>query len=160
MKHDTEMSRSKLYLLPLFILLNPCAVDRARHNAVILERDSPAVGDSGVLVEDIGLETFGGVFTPLLKTGCATPCKASEILSTVQDNQSNFQISLFRGKDKLVSSNHSLGVCYVVNIPPAPRGFPQIEVTVEAANKEIRMSALDNATKKPMPIQCDAKSPS
>ena len=154
------MIRNQLYILPLLISLNSCAADRAGHNTVVLERNSPAVGDRGILVEDIGLETFGGVFAPLLKTGCATPCKAAEILSTAQDNQSTFQINLFRGKGKLVSNNHPLGVCYVVNIPPAPRGLPQIEVTFEAANKEIRMHALDNVTKKPLPIRCDTKSPS
>ena len=151
------MNRNRVYILPLLILLSSCAVNRAGHNAVVLERNSPAVGNSGVLVEDIGLETIGGVFTPLLKTGCMTPCKDSEIFSTAQDNQSKFQVSLFRGKEKLVSNNHSLGVCYVVDIPPAPRGTPQIEVTVEAAEKEIRMYAIDNATKKSFPIQCDAK---
>jgi molecular chaperone DnaK len=126
----------------------------------VLERNSPAVGDGGMLVEDVGLETIGGVFTPLLKTGCATPCKDSEIFSTGQDNQTKFQVSLFRGKEKMVSNNHSLGVCYVIDIQPAPRGTPEIEVTVEAAEREIRIYALDNATKKPLPIQCNAKSAS
>jgi len=94
------MNRSNHYILAFFILLNSCASNRAEHNAVVLERNSPAVGEGGVLIEDIGLETLGGIFTPLLKTGCATPCKDSEIFSTAQDNQSKFQVSLFRGKEK------------------------------------------------------------
>jgi molecular chaperone DnaK (HSP70) len=106
-----------------------------------------------VLVENVGLETIGGVFTPLLKTGCETPCKVSEIFSTAQDNQGKIEISLFRGAGSLVSENHALGACYIVNIPAAPRGYPQIEVTVEAADGEIRLSAVDMATKRPMVIQ-------
>lgn len=158
------MKRTIHYVVTLFILLNSCADNREgpkavvlQRNAVMLERNSPAVGDGGALIENIGLETIGGVFTPLLKTGCATPCKHSEIFSTAQDNQDRFQVSLFRGKEELVSNNHSLGVCYVVDIPPEPRGIPQIEVTVEAAEKEIRIFALDNVTKKTLPIQCNAK---
>ena len=144
--------------LALCILLSSCTAHREGQSAVILERNSPSVGDSGSLVEDVGLETLGGVFTPLLKTGCATPCKDTGIFSTAQDNQSRFQINIFRGKEKLASKNHSLGVCYVVDIPPALRGIPKIEVTIEAAEKEIRISALDNVTGKPMQIQCNDKS--
>ena len=120
---------------------------------MVVERNSPAVGDGGTLVEDVGLETFGGVFTPLLKAGCATPCRTSEIFSTARDNQSVFEVSLFRGKEQLVSGNHPVGVCHV-RIPAAPRGVPQVEVTVEAAAKEIRIYALDVATRKPLPVEC------
>jgi molecular chaperone DnaK (HSP70) len=158
------MKRPIHYFLTLFILLNSCADNRKgpttvvlQRNMVVLERNSAAVGDGGALIENVGLETIGGVFTPLLETGCATPCTHSEIFSTAQDNQDRFQVSLFRGKEELVSNNHSLGVCYVVDIPRAPRGIPKIEVTVEAADKEIRIFALDAVTKKTLAIQCNAK---
>lgn len=151
------MDRSKRYILALLILLSSCAYRQTAQNTVVLELNSPAVGEDGLLVEAVGVETLGGVFTPLLKKGCVTPCKSAEIWSTAQDNQSKFQVSLFRGKGQLVSGNHLLGVCYVVNIPPARRGIPQIEVTVEAAGKEIRLYAVDMATKNSMTVQCGAK---
>lgn len=148
------MTNSKPCVWALLILLSSCAGNGPAHDAVVLERNSPAFAEGGSLVEDVGLETLGGVFTPLLKTGCVTPCKVTEIFSTAQDNQTTVQISLFRGKERLVSGNHPLGACHIVNIPPAPRGFPQIDVTVEAAGKEIRLYALDKATGKPLPIRC------
>jgi molecular chaperone DnaK len=150
------MNNRKRCVLALLVLLGSCARSGPAHDAAILERNSPAVGDGGSLVEDVGLETFGGVFTPLLKAGCATPCKVTEAFSTAQDNQSKFEISLFRGKGKLVSDTHPLGVCHVVNIPPAPRGMPQIDVTVEVAEKEVRVYAVDRPTGRPQPIQCGA----
>ena len=144
----------KRTLLILAISLGSCSVERETHRPVVLERNSPAVGTNGVLIENVGLETIGGVFTPLLKTGCGTPCMVSEIFSTAQDDQGKIEISLFRGAGSLVSENHHLGTCHIVNIPAAPRGYPQIEVTVEAADGEIRLSAVDMATKRPMAIQC------
>src|SRR5687767_13117866 len=101
-------------ILAIALLLSSCANNRGFRNAVVLERNSPAVGNGGSLVEDVGLETIGGVFTPLLKSGCATPCRVSEIFSTAQDSQSKIQISLFRGGAKLVSDNHPLGMCHIV----------------------------------------------
>ena len=141
----------------LLLLPGSCAGGGAGGNAVVVERDSPAVGKDGRLVEDVGLETFGGVFTPLLKAGCATPCGDAELFSTAQDNQTRIEVSLFRGRGEKVSQTHPLADCYVADIPPAPRGVPQIEVTVEAAEKEIRLSAFDNATKRPVPVRCDAR---
>src|SRR5437588_676349 len=121
------MNRKARYFLTIIILLTSCRQNPVVPNAIVLERNSPAVGDGGLLVENVGLETIGGVFTPLLKTESATPCRDSEVFSTAQDNQSKLQISLFRGNERLVSKNHSLGVCYVVDIPPARRGIPKIE---------------------------------
>ena len=145
----------KRLLLTLAVSLSSCSGKREIHSPVVLERNSPAVGNNIALVENVGLETLGGVFTPLLQTGCVTPCKTSELFSTAQDNQGEIQIRLFRGTGSLVSEAHSLGTCHIVNIPAAPRGHPQIEVTVEAAKREIRLSAVDVATKKPMVIQCE-----
>jgi molecular chaperone DnaK len=150
------MIKRKYHLWVLAVLLCGCT-NRTANKSIVLERDSAAVGDRGILVENVGLETLGGVFTPLLKTGCVTPCKDAEIFSTAQDNQTKLQVTIYRGKEKLVSSNHLLGRCYVVAIPTAPRGIPNIEVTVEAAEKEIRIQALDKTSMKPLAIQCDQK---
>jgi molecular chaperone DnaK (HSP70) len=136
------------------VALGSCSGEQETHRSVLLERNSPAVGTNGVLVENVGLEVIDGDFIPLLKTECGTPCKDSEIFTTLQDNQGEIEISLFRGTGSLVSENHPLGTCDIVNIPAAPRGYPQIEVTVEAADGEIRLSAVDMATKRPMVIQC------
>lgn len=143
--------------MTLLLLLASCAHHQNIQSAVVLERNSPAIGDGGTLVEDVGIETIGGVFAPLLNRGCKVPCRDASIFSTAQDNQNRIQVSLFRGKEKLVPKNHSLGVCYIVAIQPAPRGFPQIELTVEAVEKEIRVSALDKATNKTLAIECAGK---
>jgi molecular chaperone DnaK (HSP70) len=144
----------RIYLLLLAVLLISCKENRESPNMVVLERDSPAVSSDGVLVEDVGIETLGGVFTPLLKRGCVSPCQFSDIFTTAQDNQSQIQLSLFRGKRLLAADNHRLGVCYVVNIPPAPRGMILVRVTIEVKAGEIRLSAVDEQSKKPMAIQC------
>jgi molecular chaperone DnaK len=123
----------------------------------VLERNSPAIGADGTLVQDIGLETIGGVMTPLLKTGCVTPCRDAEIFSTAQDNQPQLQVTLWRGNDRLVSNNSLVGRCYVLEIPLAPRGTPKIEVTFEAAEKEIRIQAADKTSGKALAIKCDPK---
>jgi molecular chaperone DnaK (HSP70) len=75
------------------ILLLACACQKRATNFVVLERNSPAIGADGTLVQDIGLETIGGVMTPLLKTGCVTPCRDAEIFSTAQDNQPQLQVA-------------------------------------------------------------------
>ncbi|HST53311.1 MAG TPA: Hsp70 family protein [Pyrinomonadaceae bacterium] len=125
---------------------------------VLVERDTPAVGGDGALVEDIGIETLGGVFTPLLKTGCRTPCRDTENFGTAQDNQTSLEVSLFRGKENVVSKNHALGVCHVVGLPKVSRGMLQVLVTVEAADRQIILYAVDNVTKKPYTVECESKS--
>jgi molecular chaperone DnaK len=132
-------------------------VEAEQVQKVVVERDSPAVGGDGALVEDIGIETLGGVFTPLLKAGCPTPCRDTENFSTAQDNQNSIQVSLFRGLGSVVSKNHALGVCHVVGLPKVSRGMLQVFVTVEAADGQISLYAVDNVTKKPYEIDCGNK---
>jgi molecular chaperone DnaK (HSP70) len=131
--------------------LSSCTVNQ--NNNAILEANSSAIGTTGTLVEDVGLETLGGVFDPVLKQGCALPCKSSFSISTAQDNQDQITIKLFRGKDSNVSNNYRLGTCRI-DVPPAPRATPQVEVTIEAAQKELRISALDKVSTKVLPILC------
>jgi molecular chaperone DnaK len=146
-----------LWLCGLTVLLLGCARQKPATDFMVLERNSPAIGDNGVLVQNVGLETLGGVLTPVLKTDCATPCTDAEIFSTAQDGQRKFQVTLYRGNDRLVANNSLVARCYVVDMPPAPRGTPKIEVTFEAAEKEIRIQALDKTSNKPFAIQCDGK---
>jgi len=107
-----------------------------------VERGSPAIG-GGELVQSIGIETLGGVFTPLLEVGCRVPCEATNTFSTAADNQAEISVSLFRGTADLVSRNHSLGEFVVNGIPPAPRGAPQVAITVRAERTGIVLSATD-----------------
>jgi len=85
-----------LCLCGVTILLLACARQKPASHFIVLERSSPAVANNGVLIQNVGLETLGGVVTPLLKTGCATPCRDVEIFSTAQDNQRKFQVTLYR----------------------------------------------------------------
>jgi molecular chaperone DnaK (HSP70) len=157
MRLTRRIMTRRLFICSLSVLLLACARQKPATNFIVLEHNSPAVGGNGTLVQNVGLETLGGVVTPLLKTGCATPCRDAEIFSTAQDNQPKFQITLYRGNDRLVTNNSLVARCYIVDIPPAPRGTPKIEVTFEAAEKDIRIQALDKTSNKPFAIQCDAK---
>jgi molecular chaperone DnaK (HSP70) len=157
MQLTLQLMRRTICLVGVTVLLLACSRQKPATNFIVLEGNSPAVGNNGTLVQNIGIETIGGVVTPLLKTGCAIPCRDAEIFSTAQDNQRKFQVTLYRGNDRLVSNNSLVARCYVVDIPPAPRGTPKIEVTFEVAEKEIRIQALDKTSNKPFAIQCDSK---
>ena len=119
---------------------------------VVIEKPSKA-GKAGVLVQDIGLETLGGVFTPLLKRGCQLPCETTQIFSTADDNQSQIKISLCRGSTNLTKSAHKLWAYEVVGIRPMARGLPQVAVTLSATNDAISISAFDKETAKPLEIK-------
>jgi molecular chaperone DnaK (HSP70) len=149
-----KMRNNNAFIFTLVAFFCSCTVNQ--NNDAILEANSPAIGKTGTLAEYLGLETLGGVFDPVLKQGCALPCKSSFSISTVQDNQDQITITLFRGKDTLVSNNHRLGACRI-EVPPAPRATPQIEVTIETVQEEIRISALDKVSAKSLPIQCTDK---
>jgi hypothetical protein len=105
-----------------------------------VERDSPSV-QAGHLAEAIGIETLGGVFTPLLEVGCSIPCETTKTFSTGANNQSEVSIALFRGTADLAAHNHARGRFAVVGIPPAPRGVPQVSITFRADSTAISISA-------------------
>jgi molecular chaperone DnaK len=157
MRPTPQLMRRIICCAGVTVLLLACARQKPTTNFIVLESNSPAVSNNGTLVQNIGIETIGGVVTPLLKTGCVVPCRDAELFSTAQDNQRKFQVTLYRGNDRLVSNNSLVARCYVVDIPPAPRGTPKIEVTFEVAEKEVRIQALDKTSKKFFAIQCDAK---
>jgi len=93
-----------------------------------MERGTPAV-KRGWLVEDIGIETLGGVFTPLLPRGQSVPCEVTETFSTAADNQERLQLQLFRGTAELTRDVRHLGMLVVEELPAGPRGTVMIDIT-------------------------------
>ncbi len=92
----------------------------------------------------LGVETKGGLFTKLIERGSTIPTKASQVFTTVTHNQSKVAIHVLQGESELAKNNISLGYFELVDIPPAPKGVPRIEVTFEIdANGIVNVSAVD-----------------
>jgi len=107
----------------------------------------------------LGIETLGGVMTKLIQKNTTIPTKASQIFSTADDNQSAVTIHVLQGERDMVAGNKSLGQFNLTDIPPAPRGMPQIEVTFDIdANGILHVSAKDKATGKENKITIKANS--
>ncbi len=107
----------------------------------------------------LGIETMGGVMTKLIQKNTTIPTKASQVFSTAEDNQNAVTIHVLQGEREMASGNKSLGQFNLSDIPPAPRGMPQIEVTFDIdANGILHVSAKDKATGKENKIRIQASS--
>jgi len=101
----------------------------------------------------LGIETLGGVFTKLIERNSTIPKRASQIFSTAADNQTSVEIGVFQGEREMARDNRLLGRFNLADIPPAPRGVPQIEVTFDIdANGILNVSAKDLGTSKEQKI--------
>src|SRR5438067_7859047 len=107
----------------------------------------------------LGIETLGGVMTKLINKNTTIPTKAQQVFSTADDNQNAVTIHVLQGERDLASGNKSLGQFNLTDIPPAPRGMPQIEVTFDIdANGILHVMAKDKATGKENKIKIQASS--
>ncbi len=107
----------------------------------------------------LGIETMGGVMTKLIEKNTTIPTKASQVFSTAEDNQTAVTVHVLQGEREMASGNKSLGRFDLSDIPPAPRGMPQIEVSFDIdANGILNVSAKDKATGKEQSIVIKASS--
>ena len=107
----------------------------------------------------LGIETMGGVMTKLIESNTTIPSKKSEVFSTAADNQPAVDIHVLQGERPMATDNKTIGRFQLADIPPAPRGVPQIEVTFDIdANGILNVSAKDKATGKEQKIRIEASS--
>ena len=105
----------------------------------------------------LGIETLGGVFTRLIDRNTTIPTRKSQVFSTAEDNQTAVTIRVFQGEREMAADNKVLGQFDLVDLPPAPRGLPQVEVTFDIdANGIVNVSAKDKATGKEQQIRIQA----
>ena len=125
--------------------------------AGVLQGDVKDVVLLDVTPLSLGIETLGGVFTRLIDRNTTIPTKKSQIFSTAEDNQNAVTIRCFQGEREMAADNKILGAFNLENIPPAPRGMPQIEVTFDIdANGIVSVGAKDKGTGKEQQITIQA----
>lgn len=105
----------------------------------------------------LGIETMGGVFTPMIEKNTTVPTSKSQIFSTAADNQTSVEIHVLQGERSMAADNKTLGRFILDGIPPAPRGIPQVEVTFDIdANGILNVSAKDKASGKVQSVRIEA----
>lgn len=107
----------------------------------------------------LGIETLGGVMTPLIEKNTTIPASKSQVFSTAADNQTSVEVHVLQGERPMAASNRTLGRFILDGIPPAPRGIPQIEVSFDIdANGILNVKAVDKATQKEQKITITSSS--
>ncbi len=133
--------RALLLIITLSLLTFGC--HSQNRSPLVVEDGTPIVGADRVTTEALGIETVGGVFTPLINSGSSVPCTHSEVFSTAADGQSQIMVTLFRGTNQMAANNYASGKFQVVDIPAASRGTPKVEITFAINQTQILLSARD-----------------
>ena len=107
----------------------------------------------------LGIETLGGVMTPLIERNTTIPTRKMEVFSTAENNQTTVEIHVLQGERPMAVDNRTIGKFQLTGIPPAPRGMPQVEVTFDIdANGILHVTAKDRATSKEQKVRIEASS--